>query len=133
MKRKRHFLIRTALALFMVLCSVWGWGQTTINFDTDANWTASGTISSYGNHSYTEGALTLNLTNALRNTTGTQDGYPGALGTYSLRLRDASTSEARFTIATGGIAQFSFQVRRWDGSPMPNYTVEYSINGGNNW
>lgn len=28
MKRKRHFLIRTALALFMVLCSTMGWGQT---------------------------------------------------------------------------------------------------------
>lgn len=27
MKRKRHFLIRTALALFMVLCSTMGWGQ----------------------------------------------------------------------------------------------------------
>lgn len=37
MKRKRHFLIRTALALFMVLCSVWGWGQVTI-----AGWTFPG-------------------------------------------------------------------------------------------
>lgn len=30
MKRKKHFLIRTALALFMVLCSTMGWGQLTL-------------------------------------------------------------------------------------------------------
>src|SRR5690606_1103066 len=28
MNKKRHFMMKTALALFMVLCSVWGWGQT---------------------------------------------------------------------------------------------------------
>ena len=33
MIKKRHFMMRTALAFFMVLCSVWGWGQTTIAFN----------------------------------------------------------------------------------------------------
>lgn len=28
MRKKQPFVIRTALALFLVLCSVWGWGQT---------------------------------------------------------------------------------------------------------
>ncbi|AYO56907.1 hypothetical protein CO230_01425 [Chryseobacterium sp. 6424] len=27
MNKKRHFIMKQALALFMVLCSVWGWGQ----------------------------------------------------------------------------------------------------------
>lgn len=40
MKRKRHFLIRTALALFMVLCSVWGWGQTFTQITSLANLTS---------------------------------------------------------------------------------------------
>lgn len=109
------------------------WGQTTVNFDSDDNWTNSGTITSYGNHSYAEGLLNLQLSNALRNTTTAQDGFAGALGTYSIRLRDQSTTQALFTIATGGVGEFSFKVRRWDGSPMPNYTVEYSINNGVNW
>ena len=34
MRKKQPFVMRTALALFMVLCSVWGWGQETI-----AGWT----------------------------------------------------------------------------------------------
>src|SRR5690606_32937004 len=43
--KKRHFLIRTALALFMVLCSVWGWGQTetqiyTTGFESTEGFTA---------------------------------------------------------------------------------------------
>src|SRR5690606_24447834 len=58
-----------------------------------------------------------------------QDGFPGALGTYSARLQNNSSAEALFTIASGGVGEFSFQVRRWDGSPVPDYTVEYSTNG----
>ncbi|ACU06792.1 hypothetical protein FIC_00325 [Flavobacteriaceae bacterium 3519-10] len=30
MNKKRHFMMKTALALFMVLCSVWGWGQAAL-------------------------------------------------------------------------------------------------------
>ncbi len=44
MRKKQPILIRTALALFMVLCSVWGWGQTDITPVRNAvsgypNWT----------------------------------------------------------------------------------------------
>lgn len=43
MKRKRHFLIRTALALFMVLCSTMGWGQATLPVNSPfTNVTTSG-------------------------------------------------------------------------------------------
>lgn len=32
MNKKRLFIFKQALALFMVLCSVWGWGQTTTTY-----------------------------------------------------------------------------------------------------
>ena len=131
----KHFdVLKSSL---MILLFTFGlsaaWGQTAVNFDTDENWTADGTISSYGDHSYDEGSLNLQLTNGLRNTSSAQDGFPGALGTYSIRLQNNSSAQALFTIASGGIGEFSFQVRRWDGSPIPNYTVEYSLNGGTDW
>src|SRR5690606_33823092 len=42
MKRKRHFLIRTALALFMVLCSTMGWGQKSYSLVTSTSGLTSG-------------------------------------------------------------------------------------------
>lgn len=42
MKRKRHFLIRTALALFMVLCSTMGWGQKSYSLVTSTSDLTSG-------------------------------------------------------------------------------------------
>src|SRR5690606_3483541 len=130
-RHMKHFdVLKSSL---MILLFTFGlsaaWGQTTVNFDTDENWTADGSITSYGDHSYEEGLLHLQLTNGLRNTSSAQDGFPGALGTYSARLQNNSSAEALFTIASGGVGEFSFQVRRWDGSPVPDYTVEYSTNG----
>jgi len=34
---------------------------------------------------------------------------------------------------TDKFSAFGFDARRWDGSPSPAYTVEYSFNGGTNW
>lgn len=111
-------------------------GETyTINFDNAANWVQSGSISftSYGAHAYVESGVTIQGTNVLRNSNTAQDGFPGALGTYSMRVGNTSLSAVEISIPTGGVADFSLKVRRWDGSPIPDYTVKYSDNGGTSW
>lgn len=109
--------------------------QTTINFDNASNWVQAGTTSlnSYGAHSYIESGVTIQGTNVLRETTATQDGFPGFLGTYAMRVGNTAASKVAITIPSGGLANFSIKVRRWDNSPMPNYTVKYSNNGGVDW
>jgi hypothetical protein len=132
----KHKLISSlGIGLLMFLYSIGTFGQTTINFDTDANWIADGvsSLSSYGNHSFVEGLATFQAVNGLRNGIAAQDGFPGALGTYSWRIRNTSDAKLTITIASGGVSTFSFSVRRWDGSPSPNYTVKYSLNSGTNW
>jgi len=106
-----------------------------INFDTPGNWVQAGStlLTSYAAHSYVEDGVTIQGTNVLRNTTTAQDGFPGALGTYSMRVGNTAVSAVEITISTGGVANFSIKVRRWDNSPMPDYTVKYSENGGSNW
>lgn len=110
-----------------------GWGQTTINLDTPGNWTLAGSATSYAAHSYTESGVTIQGTEVIQNTTTAQDGFPGALGTFSMRLRNTTAGKALITISTGGLADFSIKVRRWDNNPMPNYTVKYTVDGGTNW
>lgn len=72
--------------------------------------------------------MTFTSVNTARNTTATQDGFPGALGTYSWRLRNTADSKVTAIVASGGVSTFSIAVRRWDGSPIPVYTVKYSTN-----
>jgi PKD repeat protein len=109
--------------------------QTTINFDNNANWTAgSVALGSYAvNHTYSEGVFSVEALPALRNGITAQDGVPGANGTYSWRLRDVDTSEWTCNIASGGVSTFSMAIRRWDASPTPDYTIEYSIDLGSSW
>jgi len=105
---------------------------STINFDTPGNWIQGAlAFGSYSNHGYAESAWSFTSTNTIRNGNGAQDGFPGALGTYSWRLRDGTGSQflATYTEAMT-VSAFGFAVRRWDGSPDPSYTVEYSVNGG---
>lgn len=111
-----------------------GWGQTTINFDDAAKWTAgSAAITSYASdHTYVDGVFSATGGPALRNTTAAQDGFPGALGTYAWRLTNAA-ADWRITIASGGVSTFSIDLRRWDSSPSPAYNLEYSTDGGTNW
>lgn len=106
-----------------------------ISFDNDAKWTPGSTaLTSYASdHVYSEGVLTATGGPALRNTTSTQDGYPGAIGTYSWRLMDEAGVSWVATIASGGVGDFEIDLRRWDASPSPNYILSYSIDGGNNW
>ena len=131
MRKFRHIFTTALMALTLLAWSNVGWGQTTINFDTEDNWIQDGTASftTYANHGYSESGVTFQGTNVLRNGTAEQDSFPGALGTYSFRLRNVATSKLLITVTTGGVGEFSFKVRRWDDSPMPNYTVKYSTNG----
>ncbi|PKO97745.1 MAG: hypothetical protein CVU14_09700, partial [Bacteroidetes bacterium HGW-Bacteroidetes-9] len=120
--------------LAMLLSPGLGWGQTTINFDDVSKWTAGSTsITSYAtNHTYVDGVFSATGGPALRNTTLAQDGFPGALGVYSWRLTNAACNWV-MTIASGGVSTFSVAIRRWDNSPSPAYTLDYSTNGGANW
>ncbi len=131
MKKQIIFLTLILLVGFTQV----GLGQTTINFDTPGNWVQDGAIAltSYGNHSYVESGVTIAGTNVLRNTTSAQDGFAGALGTYSMRIGNTALSKVIITVSSGGVGNFSIKVRRWDNNPMPNYTVKYSINSGTDW
>jgi hypothetical protein len=135
-----HIRTLTTLALALGAASAAsGAFVTTVDFDTDANWTAgSGGITSYqSDHTYVESNLTFTGGPALRQTTAAQDGFAGSLGTYSWRLRDATvTWTATYTAALApeeSFSSFGFDARRWDGNPSPAYTVEYSFDGGSNW
>jgi hypothetical protein len=111
-------------------------GQTTtIDFDTDGDWTAvSVALGSYGNHTYSKSNWSFQGANVLRNGTSSQDGVPGAIGTYSWRLQDASSTSLTATFnSSATITSFGFDVRRWDNNPDPNYIIEYSVNSGTNW
>ncbi|MBN2682448.1 MAG: lamin tail domain-containing protein [Bacteroidales bacterium] len=109
--------------------------QTTINFDDVAKWTAgSAIITSYAaDHTYIDGVFSATGGPALRNTTAAQDGFAGALGTYSWRLQNIAGIDWRITIASGGVSTFSIDVRRWDASPTVNYALEFSTDGGTGW
>jgi hypothetical protein len=125
----------TLLIVLTVLVSKMGWGQTTtIDFDTDGDWTAvSVVIGSYGNHTYSKLNWSFQGSNILRNGTTAQDGFAGALGTYAWRLRDAATNLTATFNSSATISSFGFDVRRWDNSPDPNFTVEYTVNSGTTW
>jgi hypothetical protein len=128
-------LLFAALALTSAFASADLW---TINFDTDSNWTGSGSLTSYNSgHVYAESDWSFTGGPALRQNTTVQDGVAGALGTYAWRLRDAAvTWTATYTAALDPneyFTSFGLDARRWDGSPSPAYTVEYSMNGGSSF
>ena len=107
-----------------------------IDFDDNSKWTAgSGGIGSFQtDHTYEDLGWFFTGGDALRQTTSDQDGFPGALGTYSWRLRDGAGTDWRARYDSRGIIEaIGFDVRRWDDSPNPNWSVEYSTNGGENF
>lgn len=143
MKRKRHFLIRTALALFMVLCSVWGWGQVTIlswDFTSDNNAITNlpggtATVSSNG------------LTTGTSGCTG--NGYSGStwiigdyiqilapttgysIGELSLNIRSSNTGPAKLDVqysSTGTSGSFTTigQVTSTNSSTCATRTIDFS-------
>jgi hypothetical protein len=130
-----NLYLRASIATVALSISTVTSAQTSINFDDAAKWTAgSAGIGSYAlNHTYIDGVFTATGGDAMRGGTTLQDGFPQGNGTYAWRLRDANTVDWRMTIATGGVGVFSVAVRRWDGSPTPNYNLEYSIDNGSTW
>jgi len=123
--------------LLLLLISLLSFSQGSINFDDVAKWTqgGGGTIpyTSYSDHSYVDGTFSALGASVIRNATTAQDGFSGANGTYSFRLNQTGTTALTITIASGGVGNFSFAARRWDGAPDTNFTVEYSTNGGADW
>ncbi|MBL8890192.1 MAG: PEP-CTERM sorting domain-containing protein [Planctomycetaceae bacterium] len=136
----KRFVVLKVLALLMVV-GVSGkshGGLVSINFDTDANWTGSGALTSYSSgHVYSESGFVFTGGPALRQTTNTQDGVVSALGTYGWRLQDnpATWTTTYQTVSSDKsvIQSFQFDVRRWDSSPSPSWAVSYSINSGTSW
>ena len=128
---KKLFFLST---LSLLLVSV-AWGQTIVNFDDAEKWTAgSASITGYAlDHIYTDGVFSATGGPALRNTTSDQDGYSGALGSYSWRLKNEEPVDWRITIASGGVSTFSMAIRRWDADPSPAFDLEYSTDGGSLW
>ena len=119
---KKHYIL-----LLTLLISVGSFGQTTIDFDDSGDWTYS---SGYGSHTYSKGGFSYVSSELYRETTGTQNDFAKAFGTYAIRLRNNSSSEVTFNVATGGVEEFVVSVRRWDGSPSPDFALEYSTNEG---
>jgi len=133
---KENAMLRKWILIFsLVLSFGLVWGQTVIDFDDNSKWTAgSGSITSYASdHTYVDGLFSATGGPALRNTSSAQDGFPGALGTYAWRLRNVADVVWTITISAGGVADFSMDIRRWDGSPSPDYDLDYSIDGGTTW
>ena len=129
---KKIFLVCSAIFLLSGMI----WGQTTINFDDADIWTAAeGTqLGSYSSgHSYTDGVFSATGGPALRETNGTQDDYPKVQGTYAWRLKNDLTVNWVITISSGGVSNFSIDIRRWDPSPSPNFNLDYSVDGGTIW
>ncbi len=109
------------------------------NFDVNANWTnvSGSSLSAYGTKEYADSAhpaVTFHAEVALRETSGTQDGFfKTHSGAYAWRLRNASGAFWQAKVTTGGVGTFSVWVRRWDSSPGPNYVAEYSTDNGSTW
>ncbi len=122
--KKLYFLLFSILPLITL-------AQGSINFDTDGNWAPA--PSGYGNYTYTDGVFTATGVDILRNGTAAQDGFPGAFDTYSVRLRNNATTSLTMIVSSGGIGNFSFQVRRWDGTPATNFAVETTVDNGTTW
>lgn len=123
------------LASSMAVGLLHGQTTSTINFDTAENWTqGSAAFGSYSNHSYSESSWNFTSAGTIRNTTTAQDGFAGALGTYSWRLQNTTTSHLTATYASSmTVAGFGFDVRRWDSSPDNNFIVEYSTDAGSSF
>lgn len=107
------------------------------SFDVDTNWNCFGSCPAYGDKAYADVAypqVTFSAALAFRQTEATQDGFPAThSGAYAWRLQNAAGSSWQAKITTGGVGTFSVWVRRWDSSPDPNYTVEYSTDNGSAW
>ena len=122
----KHFYFLLFLFTINIVTS-----QTTIGFEIGDNWNT--TSNSYGNYVYTDGDFTASGISIIKESSGTWDNFPKTIDNTSVRLRNNSTSSLTMIISTGGVSDFSFKVRRWDGSPATNFIVETTIDNGVNW
>ena len=129
MRKKQPFVMRTALALFMVLCSVWGWGQYTVNFDGADDDTST---SSYGFTNHSLNGITWSGANSIIPTIPLSgDWY---VGVSSLRLRGYTGTHFTMTQnKPNGIGTVTFEYRRYGTDTQQAYKVEYSTDNGNTW
>ncbi|MFO8055261.1 MAG: hypothetical protein R6U19_08905, partial [Bacteroidales bacterium] len=110
-----------------------------IDFDHDERWASqkqgSSNLSSYAtDHTYEDLGIFCTGGNAMRNGTTDKDGFPSALGEYSWRLQDAeNVSWAAQLNRSGTIHGFGLKVRRWDDAIEPDYSLEYSTDGGSSY
>lgn len=109
--------------------------KKTIHFDDAAKWTAgSAALGAYAvDHVYNDENFSFSGGPALRQGTTMQDGFAGALGTYSFRLQDAPCTWTATYNSCGTITQFGFSVRRWAFNANTNWSIEYSTDGGSSW
>ncbi len=143
-------LLRKNVMVLMALALAFGaWGRLPVQpvaaatytegFETDANWTCPSGCNTYADtKTYAEAThpeVVFTAENTLRETAGTQDGFLRTHGdsTYAWRLQNANGSLWQAKITTGGVGNFSFWVRRWDGTPDTNHVVEYSTDNGTTW
>lgn len=118
--------------LFVFVClGILGYSQTTVDFETVDNWVKdpSALFTAYGSHAYQGPGIYFQGSNVLRETAGDQDGYPKTFGEYAFRIRNVANASLTIQVTSGGVSNFEFKVRRWDGDPIPNFAVEYSENG----
>ncbi|MFN5786034.1 MAG: beta strand repeat-containing protein, partial [Flavobacteriia bacterium] len=112
-----------------------GLNRKLINFDNALNWVAGGAaLSSYSNHSYNESDWVITAVNqGLQESMFPITQEPSVLGTYAWRLNSTpTTNHLLFTYnGTKEVSGFGFKARAY--SNMPNWSVEYSINGGTSW
>jgi len=140
MNKKRLFIFKQALALFMVLCSTMGWGQTTIFFENMYNGTGGATGNTIAVHEandrFNEDGLTYSGTGDMR-TTNVSSGYTDASGTWNVLLNSGNSTPETFIIDGINATMYndlllSFGVRKSTNAETgSNLTIEYSTTGIN--
>ena len=108
----------------------------TENFDVDGNWSSpGGNLGSYTSQTYTNDASdpsgdSFSTNDGLRETQYTNS------GSYAFRLDDAdSDGDDNYLMyeCSETVTEFSIYAARWDNSPSPSVTVEYSTDSGTSW
>lgn len=132
MKRKRHFLIRTALALFMVLCSTMGWGQVVTAY-----------TGSFNNSTGASGSYSANVTVTLASQQWLASyAYHGS-GEFRLGRNNDANVPSKFMSSTSGssiemlwdisnVKSISFTNTKSYGT-VANWYIFESIDSGANW
>ena len=120
MDKKRFFLMKTALALFMALCSVWGWGQTTESFETGLPTSYTASL-----QPATLGTGTWQIRDVIAGTTGVQT------GTKSAQIRSATNAQIITPTLSGGVGVLSFYVT--SSTASGSYQVNVSNDDGVTW